>query len=159
MNMFANWIAKKGVAKSYPKVVAECYVEARGKRPEMNIFDLLFDMIKRNQFGWSLSADKKLRSADLLKHIAYSEHNPSDYRVLLKYCTDLPYIINNRKREETPQRTRNAYFQASLEGLNEGLGSFLFAAKSLYTTTASDDLEQDPNASVEPHQSTSSSSR
>jgi hypothetical protein len=144
MGFFTKLMAKKGGAKSYPKDAAEWYVTVREKQPTLNIYAIISQIIRRELTRWSFSPEQGQRLISRVRSIAQSAYNPSDYHVLLKFCAELPYIGGNTHREEMPQDLRKALYDAALEGLNEGLGPYLYTAKSLYTTGSSEGLEHHP---------------
>jgi len=144
MSFFTKWMTKRGGAKSYPKEAAEWYVTVREKQPTLNIYAIISQIIRRELVRWSFSPEQGQRLISRVRSIAHSAYNPSDYHVLLKFCSELPYIGGNTHREQMPQDLRKALYDAALEGLNEGLGPYLYTAKSLYTTRSSEGLDHHP---------------
>jgi hypothetical protein len=144
MGFFTKWMTKRGGAKSYPKDAAEWYVTVREQQPTLNIYAIISQIIRRDLVRWSFSPEQGQRLISRVRSIAQSAYNPSDYHVLLKFCAELPYIEGNTHREKMPPDLRKVLYDAALEGLNEGLGSYLYTAKSLYTTRSSEGLEHHP---------------
>jgi hypothetical protein len=144
MGFFIKWMAKRRGAKAYSKDAAELYVTIREQQPTLNIYAIISQIIRRDLVRWSFSPEQGQRLISRVRSVAQSAYNPSDYHVLLKYCAELPYIGGNTNREKMPLDLRKALYDAALEGLNEGLGSYLYTAKSLYTTRSSEGLEHHP---------------
>jgi len=144
MGFFIKWMAKRRGAKAYSKDAAELYVTIREQQPTLNIYAIISQIIRRDLVRWSFSPEQGQRLISRVRSVAQSVYNPSDYHVLLKYCAELPYIGGNTNREKMPPDLRKALYDAALEGLNEGLGSYLYTAKSLYTTRSSEGLEHHP---------------
>lgn len=144
MNLFLKWKARTGPVKEYPQAVAEWYLKTRQQQPNLNIYAIITQAIRVNKHTWSFTPEQAFRLSRHLRSIASSEPDPSDYHLLLRFCSELPYIEANIGREETPQDTRNLFHNVVLEGLNKGLGSFIYKAKSLYTTKSGEGLECHP---------------